>query len=149
MNEGSPISAGAVAATDSSPLQPSGACPHAGCRVPAGMVTFKGRDGRLWCISHVDDQAPKLRAARRGGDEKRRRESKVMPSDSLDPDFSSPKSIRAWCESRAGLVERGQLDQRRLPVELAKLARATHEIELLSRLDDLEGLIRRRLSGES
>jgi hypothetical protein len=115
--------------------------------VPRNLVIFKGSDGRLWCINHCDNQGPKQTAATRGGASKRRKEPKVVPAGSADPDFSSPKSIRAWCESRAGMVERGELDKRVVPDKLTHLAKATHDSELLAKLDDLELLIRARLAG--
>ena len=149
MTPKTPVVAAGVPSTLAPAEQPSRACPHQGCRVPSEMVRFKASDGRLYCISHTDDQTAKQGATRKGGYEKRRRESKVMPPGSPDPDWSTPKAIRAWAEDRGGRVERGELDLRRIPQELAKLARATHEIELLTKLDDLEGLIRRRLGGES
>jgi hypothetical protein len=111
------------------------------------MVRFKGADGRLWCISHADDQTAKQRATTKGGDAKRRKERKVMPEGSPSPDWSTPKAIRAWAEDRGGRVERGELDKRVVPQELAMLAKQTHDSELLAKLDDLELLIRARLAG--
>ena len=61
-----------------------------------------------------------------------------MPPDSADPDWSTPKALRAWAEQRAGAVERGALDKKVIPAELARLARETHEVE---KLDDLSGEI--------
>jgi hypothetical protein len=141
------VDVSAVAAPIGAAEQPSGACPHPGCRVPREMVRFKGSDGRAWCISHVDDQRAKQSATTKGGDAKRRKEKRVMPPDTPTPDWSTPKSIRAWAEDRAGRVERGQLDQKHIPHELAKLAKATHDTELLERLDSLEAMLRGRLGG--
>ncbi len=66
-----------------------------------------------------------------------------MPADTPTPDWSTPKAIRA--EDRDGRVERGELDKRAIPDELAKLAKSTHDSEGLERLDGLEQLIRERL----
>jgi hypothetical protein len=109
------------------------------------MVVFRGSDGRNWCITHCDNQGPKQRATTRGGASKRRRETRVMPSGTPSPDWSTPKAIRSWAEDRAGRVERGELDQRVIPHELAKLAKATHDTELLEKLDGLEAMIRARV----
>jgi hypothetical protein len=115
--------------------------------VPPSFVKFKGPDGRRWCISHTPDPRHKLTAVTNGGNAVRKRAIRVMPADSPSPDWSTPKAIRAWAEDRAGRVERGELDQRVIPHELAKLAKATHDTELLAKLDDLEGLLRQRLNG--
>lgn len=57
-----------------------------------------------------------------------------MPPDTSDPDWSTPKALRAWAEQRAGAVERGELDKKRIPSELARLATETHEVEKLEEL---------------
>ena len=98
------------------------------------MVTFTDAAGRHWCISHNPDQRAKQEATSKGGDAKRRKERKVMPPDSPDPDWSTPKALRAWAEQQAGAVERGELDKRVVPQELARLARETHEVEKLEEL---------------
>jgi hypothetical protein len=141
------VDAPAPAALSVEAKRPSAGCPHPGCGARPEWVTFPGSDGRLYCISHTDDQSAKLRATRKGGQETRIRTKKVMPAGSLTPDWSTPKAIRAWAEDRGGRVERGELDKRVVPQELAMLAKQTHDTELLAKLDDLELLIRARLSG--
>jgi hypothetical protein len=140
-----PLDADAFSAPVEGPKQASGACPHLGCRVPRNFVTFKGSDGRLWCITHCPNQGPKQTATTRGGASKRRKETRVVSPGTADPDFSSTKAIRAWCETRAGMVERGELDQRVVPDKLAALAKATHDTDALDKLGELEQLIRARL----
>lgn len=119
-------------------------CSEPGCRVPPEWATFKGPDGRRWCISHNPDPLPKRLATSRGAERLRR---KFMPPDTPTPDWSSPKAIRAWLEDRAGRIERGELDQRVVPAKLAEIAKATHDSEALEKLDGLDALIRGRLTG--
>src|SRR5690349_18339226 len=119
-------------------------CSHEGCRIPASLASYTTSDGRRWCISHNPDQRPKQDATTKGGAARARKDRKVMPEGSPAPDWSTPKAIRAWAEDRAGRVERGELDKRLVPQELAQLAKATHDSELLAKLDDLELLIRAR-----
>jgi len=120
-------------------------CSASGCSVPPEMASFRGPDGRRWCISHNPDPLPKLKATTRGGDAATRRRIKSLPPGTPDPDWSSPKAIRAWLEDRAGRIERGELDKRVVPSDLAKLAKETHDSEALEKLDGLERLIRERL----
>ena len=98
------------------------------------MATFTDAEGRRWCISHNPDQRPKAAATTEGGKAMQRKLRKVMPAGTPDPDWSSPKALRAWAEQRAGAVERGELDKRVVPQELARLARETHEVEKLEEL---------------
>lgn len=98
------------------------------------MASFVDATGASWCISHAPNQAPKQKAVSSGGDAKRRKERKIMPPDSPDPDWSTPKALRAWAEQRAGAVERGELDRKHIPGDLARLARETHEVEKLEEL---------------
>src|SRR5262245_56328717 len=64
------------------------------------------------------------------------RRVRFMPADSANPDWSSVQAIRAWAEERAGRVERGELDARAVPHELAKLAKATCDAEAQQQLVD-------------
>ena len=98
------------------------------------MASFVDTGGARWCISHAPNQDPKHRAVTSGGDAKRRKERKVVPTGTPDPDWSTPKALRAWAEQRAGAVERGELDRKHIPAELARLARETHEVEKLEEL---------------
>jgi hypothetical protein len=98
------------------------------------MASFTAPDGRRYCISHNPDRRPKAAATTEGGRAMQRKLKKVMPPDSPDPDWSSPKALRAWAEQRAGAIERGALDKRVVPQELARLARETHEVEKLEEL---------------
>ncbi len=123
-------------------------CSAQGCAVPPEMASFIGPDGRAWCISHNPDPLPKRKATAKGGDAVVRRRLRAMPPGTPNPDWSSPKAIRAWLEDRAGRIERGELDKRAVPADLAKLAKETHDAEALEKLDGLEALIRSRLTGE-
>jgi len=109
------------------------------------MASFRGPDGRRWCISHNPDPTAKRRAVTRGGDGATRRRIRGLPVGTPDPDFSSPKAIRAWLEQRAGQIERLEVDPRVVPIKLAELAKQTHDAEALEKLDGLERLIKERL----
>lgn len=134
---------------DAKMLRPG--CAQAGCGVRPEMASYRGPDGRRWCISHNPDPGPKQTAARNGGDVagavKRRKKTRYMPASTQNPDWSTPKALRAWLEDRAGRVERGELDLPAVPVKLAEIARATHNDEALEKLDGLEALIKNRLLG--
>jgi hypothetical protein len=109
------------------------------------MASFTTPDGRRWCISHNPDPRAKQDAITKGGAAKARKERKVMPPDSPDPDWSTPKALRAWAEQRAGAIERGELDKKVIPQELARLARETHEVEKLEELSAEIGAIKQAL----
>ena len=120
-------------------------CSSPGCRIPPEMATFRGPDGQTWCISHNPDPLPKRKATSKGGDAATRRRMRALPPSEPDPDWSSPKAIRAYLERRGGMIERGEIDKRVVPVDLAKLAKETHDAEALEKLDGLERLIKERL----
>ena len=96
-------------------------CAQPGCGVKGSWASFVDAEDRHWCISHNPDGRAKQDAVSKGGDAKRRKERKVLPPDSPDPDWSSPKALRAWAEQRAGAVERGELDKKVIPEGLARL----------------------------
>src|SRR5438552_14275285 len=98
-------------------------CSEPGCRIPPEMASFRGPDGRAWCISHNPDPLPKRKATARGGDAATRRRLKALPPGTPDPDWSTPKAIRTWLEQRGGMIERAELDPRVVPVKLAELAK--------------------------
>ena len=120
-------------------------CSEPGCGVPPEIASFKHASGGPACISHAVDRGPKQQATRNGAEVTRRRRIRFMPAATPNPDWSSPKALRAWLEDRAGRVERGEIDQPAVPVKLAEIARATHNDEALEKLDGLERLIRERL----
>jgi hypothetical protein len=62
-----------------------------------------------------------------------------------DPDFSAPKRIRAVASRVAGMVIRGELDERIADrvVALGELARRTFGDDLVQKLEQLEELMRR------
>jgi len=96
---------------------------------------IRGRHGReLVHQPRAEPGGEAQKAVSSGGDAKRRKEKRVMPPDSPDPDWSTPKALRAWAEQRAGAVERGELDRKHIPGDLARLARETHEVEKLEEL---------------
>jgi hypothetical protein len=78
----------------------------------------------------------------KGGE--RSRHYPVVPK-ADDPDFSSPRRIRAVASRVAGLVLRGELDERLADrvVALAELARRTFSDDLLQKLEQLEEVLRR------
>jgi hypothetical protein len=96
------------------------------CEVKAGIVTAD--EQMLWWT--------------RGGS--RSRVGPVVPG-SADPDFSSPRRIRAVCSRVAGRVMRGELDERLADrvVALGELARRTFSDDLLQKLEQLEEVLRR------
>jgi hypothetical protein len=111
------------------------------------MASFRGPDGRRWCISHNPDPGPKQQATRNGGDGLRRKKIRYMPADTPTPDLSNSKAVRAYIEDRLGRIERGELDKRAVDTNLVGIARQTHQDELLEKLDGLEALIKSRLLG--
>lgn len=125
------------------------ACAEPGCRVRPELCVYRHPSGGKACISHAADQKPKIRATGSGGEAARRRKVRYMPVNTLNPDWSTPKALRAWLEDRAGRVERGELDLPAVPVKLAEIARATHNDEALEKLDGLEALMRSRLTGSA
>lgn len=127
------------------PLRPG--CSHPGCRVPPEIASYIGPDGCAWCISHFPDKGPKQQATRNGAEVTRRRRIRFMPPETLNPDWSTPKALRAWLEDRAGRIERGEIDPPAVPTKLAEIARGTHTDEALEKLDGIEALIRARLGG--
>jgi hypothetical protein len=139
---------GASHEVDGLTKQTSG-CSEPGCRVPPELARYKYPGGGRACISHAEDQRPKLDATRKGGHEKRRKETRGMPAGTPNPDWSTPKAIRAWLEDRAGRIERLELDQRNVPYKLAEIAKATHDSEALEKLGELEQLIRARLGSNA
>src|SRR5262249_34005081 len=124
-------------------------CEEPGCRVPATMAVYTHLNGGKACISHAADQKPKIVATSSGGEKSRRRKVRYMPASTPNPDWSTPKALRAWLEDRAGRQERGELDLPAIPLKLAEIARATHNDEALEKLDGLEALIRQRLVGNT
>src|SRR5262245_3542984 len=88
------------------------------------------------CPFHKGDGAMAVIGARAAA----ARRVRFMPVGSANPDWSSVQAIRAWAEERAGRVERGELDARAVPHELAKLAKATFDAEAQERL--LDALLR-------
>lgn len=95
------------------------------------------------------EPGPKQQATRNGADGIRRKKIRYMPADTVNPDWGSPKALRAWLEDRAGRVERGELDLPAVPTKLAEIARGTLTDELLERLDSIEALIKARLIGSA
>ncbi len=122
-------------------------CSYPGCAVPRSLASFRDVDGNPACISHAANQSAKQQATARGGARTRDRLLLKMPSDTPNPDWSSPKAIRSWAEDRAGRVERGELDGKvmSMPVKLSEVAKSTHDSEALEKLGELEQLIRARL----
>lgn len=120
-------------------------CSYPDCRVPASMLVYRDAEGNPACISHAANQSAKQQATSRGGARTRDRLMLRMPEGTPDPDWSSPKAIRAYLSDRAGRIERGELDPKAVPVKLAELAKATHDSEALEKLGELEQLIRARL----
>jgi hypothetical protein len=93
------------------------------------------------CIAHHPDaKAAKIAAVHRGGQRHAEKERRVLPGQAPENipvlDWSTPRALLAWCESRAALVEKGLLDTRNIPAELARVARAVHEVEQLAELKD-------------
>jgi hypothetical protein len=122
-------------------------CSEPGCGVPPSIAVYKHANGGPACISHAADQGPKQHATRNGAERTRRRRVRYMPDGTPDPDWSSPKALRAWLEDRGGRVERGELDLPAVPTKLAEIARGTYTDEALEKLDGLEALIKGRLLG--
>jgi hypothetical protein len=124
-------------------------CAEPGCGVMPSVAVYKHANGGAACISHAVDRGPKHRAAALAGESTRRKRIRFMAPGTPAPDWSTPKAIRAWLEDRAGRIERGELDARAVPSELAKIAKSTHDTEAIERLDSLEALIRQRMTGET
>jgi hypothetical protein len=69
-----------------------------------------------------------------------------LPAGIVPPRFRSRKQIVAYCESRAAMVERQELDPRRANAlaTLARVALEAYELEIVGRLMMLE----RRVKGK-
>jgi hypothetical protein len=131
------------------PKPPPEPCSEPGCRVPRQFVTFKGPDGRPWCISHSPNKTAKLLAIAKGGDAQRQKAAGVLPPGAPDPSWRNREEILTWCEVAAGKVLRAELD-RSLVAEarmLAGVALVAHDLaarELLEKLTKMVPIKGRR-----
>jgi hypothetical protein len=83
----------------------------------------------------------------RGGKASAAKRIRVMPSDTPTPDWSDVKALLAYLEDRGGRQERGELDGRVIPYEAVKVAKGLLELKILERLDGIEALLAKALSG--